>query len=96
MPSLLFQTLGFLPLVAIIVYRRWSLFVRICFLFLVPPWILVHAFSTDWAETRLFLVLVAMAFVPAVLPLIEQRLQEIRQGSSYTLFRVNQNLLAER
>ncbi len=96
MPGLLFQTLGFLPLVGLIVYRRWSLFVRICFLFLVPAWILIHAFSSNWAETRLFLVLVAMAFIPAVLPLIEQRLQDIRQGVSYPLSRVSQNLIAER
>ena len=82
MPILLFQTLGFLPLLGIIAYRHWSPFVRIGFLILVPVWILVHAFSSIWAETRLFLVLLAMVFVPAVLPVVDRQLQEIRQTVS--------------
>jgi hypothetical protein len=93
MPILLFQTLGFLPLVGVIVYRRWHLFLRICFLLLVPAWILVHAFSSVWAETRLFLVLLAVVFVPAVLPLIDGRLQEIRQGVLWPLSKNTQSLL---
>ncbi len=79
MPILLFQTLGFLPLVGLLAYKYWSLFVRIGFLLLVPAWILVHAFSSVWAETRLFLVLSAMVFVPAVLPLVDLAFQGIRQ-----------------
>jgi hypothetical protein len=93
MPILLFQTFGFLPLAAIIAYRHWNLFVRISFFFLVPAWILVHAFSSVWAETRLFLVLLAIVFVPAVLPLLDQRLQELRQGASQPLFASTQKLL---
>jgi len=79
MPILLFQTLGFSPLVAVITQRYWHLFVRICFLSLVPVWILVHAFGGVWAETRIFLVLLAVVFIPATLPLIDHVSQEIRQ-----------------
>lgn len=79
MPILLFQTLGFLPLVGLLAYKYWSPFVRIGFLLLVPAWILVHAFTSVWAETRLFLVLSAMVFVPAVLPLVDRAFQGIRQ-----------------
>jgi hypothetical protein len=53
------------------------------FLLLVPVWILVQAFSSIWAETRLFLVLLAMVFVPAILPVVDRRLQEIRQTASF-------------
>lgn len=81
MPILFFQTLGFLPLIALINLKHWNSFVHICFLFLVPVWIFVHAFTSDWAETRLFLVLLAMAFIPASLPVVERRLQAVRQGS---------------
>jgi hypothetical protein len=83
MPVLLFQTFGFLPLLAPFTYRYWSPFVRMGFLLLVPVWILVHAFSSIWAETRLFLVLLAMVFVPAILPVVDRRLQEIRQTASF-------------
>jgi hypothetical protein len=79
MPILLFQTLGFLPVVGLLAHRYWSPFVRIGFLLLVPAWILVHTFSSVWAETRLFLVPVAMVFVPAVLPFVDRALQAIRQ-----------------
>jgi hypothetical protein len=80
-PILLFQTLGFLPLMALINFKYWNSFVRICFLFLVPVWIAVHAFTSAWAETRLFLVLLAMAFIPGSLSFVERRLQAARQGS---------------
>lgn len=79
MPVLLFQTLGFLPLAGILVQKYWHPFVRLCFLLLVPVWLLVHAFSSVWAETRLFLVLFAMVLIPAFLPFIHRRFQEIRQ-----------------
>ena len=79
MPILLFQTLGFLPLLGLLAHKYWSPFVRIGFFLLVPAWILVHAFSSVWAETRLFLVLSAMIFVPAVLPYIDRRLQDLRR-----------------
>lgn len=82
MPVLLFQTLGFLPLLGLLAHRKWRPFVRIGFLVLVPAWILVHAFSSVWAETRLFLVLSAMVFIPAVLPIVDRKLQEIRQPVS--------------
>src|ERR1043165_6728264 len=78
---LLFQTFGFLPVIGVISYRSWHPFVRVCFLFLVPVWIVVHAFTSVWAETRVFLVLLVLVFVPAVLPLIDQFLQEIRQSA---------------
>ena len=79
MPILLFQTLGFSPVMGIIAQRHWHLFIRICFLSLVPVWLLIHAFGGVWAETRLFLVLLAVVFIPATLPLIDSALQEIRQ-----------------
>jgi len=91
--ALLFQTLGFLPLVGVIAYRSWHLFVRICFLFLVPVWIVIHAFTSVWAETRLFLVLSALVFIPAVLPLIDQYLQKVRQGAWQPLSVSMQTLL---
>jgi hypothetical protein len=78
-PLLLFQTLGFLPLVVFITYKHWHPFLRICFLLLAPVWLFVHAFASNWTETRLFLVLLAMFLIPAALPLIEQRLQEVRR-----------------
>ncbi len=72
-PLLLFQTLGFLPLVVLLTYRHWHPFLRICFLLLVPVWLFVHAFASNWTETRLFLVLLAMVLIPAALPLIDRR-----------------------
>ena len=93
MPILLFQTLGFLPWVGLLAHRYWHLFVRICFLFLVPVWIGVHAFSSVWAETRLFLVLLSVVFIPAVLPFIDHLFQEIRQWSRQPSSQGPQNLL---
>jgi len=72
LPTLLFQTFGILPLVAWFSRKKWHLFIRICVIILAPVWLSIHFFTGVWAETRIFLVLLAVVIIPAVLPIINQ------------------------
>ncbi len=63
----LFATLGIIPLLAIIGYRKWPSQLKIFFWVIVPIWLVIHMFGSVMAETRIFLVPHAMVFVPGAL-----------------------------
>ena len=67
----LIGTLGVVPLLAIVGFRRWPFYLQAIGLLIVPFWILVHLFKSMAMETRLFLVPQALIFIPALLSLIE-------------------------
>ncbi len=73
----LIGTLGIVPLVALVWFRRWPFFLQAIGLLIVPFWILVHLFKSMAMETRLFLVPQALIFIPAFLCLIEHELKKL-------------------
>ncbi len=72
----LIGTLGIVPLLAILGFRRWPFFLKAIGLLIVPFWILIHLFKSMAMETRLFLVPQALIFIPALLCLIEYELRQ--------------------
>ena len=72
----LIGTLGIVPLLAILGFRRWPFFLQATGLLIVPFWILIHLFKSMAMETRLFLVPQALIFIPALLCLIEYELRQ--------------------
>ena len=80
LPILLFQTFGILPLVGWFQRKRWHAFVRLIVVVLVPVWLFIHVPLGVWAETRIFLVLVAIVVIPSVLSLMNQFSCLLRSG----------------
>lgn len=72
----LIGTLGIVPLLAILGFRRWPLFLKAIGILIVPFWLIIHLFKSMAMETRLFLVPQALIFIPAVLCLIEYELKK--------------------
>ena len=72
----LIGTLGVVPLLALMGFRRWPLFLQAIGLLIMPFWILIHLFNSLAMETRLFLVPQALIFIPALLCLIEYELRQ--------------------
>lgn len=68
----LFATLGIIPILAVIGYRKWTSQLKIFFWVIVPIWFIIHIFGAVMAETRLFLVPHAMVFVPGALLFAQQ------------------------
>jgi hypothetical protein len=62
-----FQTLNVLPLLALLAWRRWPAELKAFGLAIVPAWIVIHAFTSVLAESRLLLVPLALVFIPGVL-----------------------------
>jgi hypothetical protein len=63
----LFAVLSFIPILALIGYRKWPVHLRVFFWVIVPVWLVVHMFAAIMAEGRLFLVPQALVFIPGVL-----------------------------
>jgi hypothetical protein len=63
----IFATLGILPFMAIYSFRHWPESLRAFAWAIVPVWLLVHLFFGFVAETRYFLVPLAIVFVPGTL-----------------------------
>jgi hypothetical protein len=63
----LFGTLGVFPILAVASIRQWSAALRGLFWVMVPIWCLVHPFTSIMAESRLFLVPMALVFLPGAL-----------------------------
>jgi hypothetical protein len=63
----LFATLSLLPFLAILSFQRWHPLLRAFFWTVVPIWFVIHAFGSVMAESRLFLVPLALIFVPGTL-----------------------------
>lgn len=63
----LFGTLGVIPFIALATFRQWPPALKLFLWVIVPLWLLVHAFASVMAETRLFLVPQAMIFIPGAL-----------------------------
>ncbi len=63
----LIATLSIIPVIALIGYQRWTPHLRVFFWALVPVWLVIHAFGSVMAESRLFLVPQALVFIPAAL-----------------------------
>lgn len=63
----LFATLGLIPFLALIAWRRWPIILRRFFWAVVPVWFPVHFCLAHAPETRLFLVPQVMIFIPGAL-----------------------------
>jgi hypothetical protein len=63
----LFATLGILPIIAVLAISRCPHNLQAFFWAVVPIWMLVHPFLCIIAETRVFLVPLAVVFIPAAL-----------------------------
>jgi hypothetical protein len=63
----LIATLGVIPLLALFGYSSWSAQLKGLFWGIVPVWVILHAFMSVMAESRLFLVPQAVIFIPAAL-----------------------------
>jgi hypothetical protein len=63
----LFATLSLIPMVAIVSIRSWPSNLKRFFWAIVPAWFLIHSFGSVMAESRLFLVPLAVVFVPGAL-----------------------------
>jgi hypothetical protein len=63
----LLLTLSLIPFVALFGYQKWPITLRCFFWVLVPTWFFVHAFVSVMAETRLFIVPLALVFIPGAL-----------------------------
>jgi len=68
----IFGVMGFLPLWAILVFKKMNSHLKIFFLTLVPVWFGIHFFSAIAYQTRLFLVPVLLVLLPAILESIER------------------------
>ena len=63
----LFATLGVLPFLSLISFPRWPASLKAFFWAIVPIWLLIHPFVGIIAETRYFLVPLALVFIPGAL-----------------------------
>jgi hypothetical protein len=63
----LFATMGILPVLALVFYRKWPYTLKAFFWIIVPIWTLVHLFAGVVAETRLLLVPLSLVIVPGAL-----------------------------
>ncbi len=61
------DTLSLLPLLAVVLIKRWPAVLKAYFWAVIPAWFLVHYLGGYVAETRLFLVPLALVFVPGAL-----------------------------
>jgi hypothetical protein len=66
----LLATLGVLPLMAWIAFRRWPHPLKMFFWIIAPLWIIIHLFLGVLAETRLLLVPDALISIPGALFLL--------------------------
>ncbi len=65
--ELLFATLNITPVLAVMAYKRWPRELQGFFWAIIPVWFAVHAFYSIMAETRLFLVPMAIVFIPGAI-----------------------------
>lgn len=63
----LFKTLSVLPFLAIFGLRRAPVALTRLFLVVAPAWFVVHTVLAWWAETRLYMVPMALVFIPLCL-----------------------------
>ncbi len=66
----LFHTFGFIPVLGLFTFFAWHPYWKRFFFIMVPAWFAIHAFASVMAETRLFLVPLAVIFIPAALFLL--------------------------
>ncbi|HEY0272445.1 MAG TPA: hypothetical protein VGC22_04620, partial [Chitinophaga sp.] len=69
----MYGVLSVLWLTACFTFRRNHPLLRTWFLVLVPVWVLVHLVTSVVAESRCFLVPVALVLLPMLLEKVEQR-----------------------
>lgn len=67
----MFATLGIIPILALMSFKKWPAHLRTYFWVIVPCWFFINAFYGTMAETRLFLVPQAMVFIPGALFLLQ-------------------------
>jgi len=63
----LFGMLHILPIIALADYQKWPQEVKHNFWIMIPLWVVIHAFFSIMAETRLFLVPSLIVMVPGAL-----------------------------
>ncbi|MCJ7433412.1 MAG: hypothetical protein MUO77_08000, partial [Anaerolineales bacterium] len=69
----LFHTFGFIPVLGLFSFFAWHPYWKRFFFIMVPAWFVIHAFAGIMAETRLFLVPLAIVFIPSVLFLLRDK-----------------------
>ncbi len=67
----LFGTLGIVPIIAILGFKRIPFVLKRWFWLIVPVWFFIHFVKSMAMETRLFLVPQVLIFIPAALLIIE-------------------------
>jgi hypothetical protein len=67
----LLGTLGLIPVITLIGFRSLPQILKNWFWLIVPFWFIIHLVKSTAVETRLFLVPLALIFIPALLWLIE-------------------------
>ena len=78
----LFEVLGIVPVLALVGYRDWPPALRVFAWSIVPVWLVIHAFASVMAEARLFLVPLALVFVPGAMFLIQADPARREQGAT--------------
>jgi hypothetical protein len=66
-----FATLGIMPILALMSFKKWPRHLKVYFWVIVPFWFFINAFYGTMAESRLFLVPQAMIFIPGALFLLQ-------------------------
>lgn len=74
----LFGTLGIMPLIFLLGFKKIAQPLKVWFWLIVPFWIIIHLVKSTAVETRLFLVPQILIFVPGVLYLIQVFSMEAR------------------
>lgn len=66
-----FRSFSVIPILGMVVWRRWPAYLKRFFIILVPIWVFVHLVASVISETRLFLVPYLLIFLPAFLLFLE-------------------------
>jgi hypothetical protein len=67
----LFATLGIIPVLALLAYKKWPQPLTVFFWVVVPLWLLIHPITSVMAESRVFLVPQVLIFIPGALFLLK-------------------------
>ena len=74
--ELLGATFGIIPIVSLIVFRRWPAILHRYFWAMVPVWLVLHSLLGVLAETRILLVPYVLVLLPGALIGVQSRVQE--------------------
>ena len=81
--DLTLSTMGAMPLLALLAWRRWPAVLRAFFWVIVPIWLIVHLTLAVLVETRLLLVPQALIFIPGALCLADRWNVDVNSDHSH-------------